>query len=181
MDYHWIELCKAGEISAFEKLIQDYQKDVFRLALSILDDPDEAEEGAQEAFVAAFRALDSFRADSSFKTWIFSITINICRTRLQRRRARDRLNHILYGLFYLQSKDNHLPEETIIQNEADAIMQRAIRMLDDKHRLPIILRYYHDLSVAEIAETLNIPQGTVHSRLNTARGQLRRVLKEGPE
>jgi|SRR5271157_370567 len=181
MDYHWLELCKAGETSATERLIQEYQKDVYRLALSILEDPDEAEEGAQEVFIAALRALDSFRIDSSFKTWIFSITINICRNRLRRRRARERLKQITYGLFYIQSKNNHLPEETAIQNEADEIMQRAIRSLNDKHRLPIILRYYHDLSVAEIAETLHIPQGTVHSRLNTARERLRRILKERPE
>ncbi|MGD0611366.1 MAG: RNA polymerase sigma factor [Anaerolineales bacterium] len=181
MDHHWIELCKAGESSATEKLIQEYQKDVYRLALSILEDPDEAEEGAQEAFIAALRGLDSFHADSSLKTWIFSITINICRTRLRRRRARERLKQIMNGLFYLQNKDNHPPEETVLQNEADARMQRAIRELGEKLRLPIILRYYHDLSTAEIAETLDIPQGTVHSRLNTARERLRRYLKEGPE
>lgn len=181
MDSHWIELCRAGETSATEKLIQEYQKDVYRLALSILEDPDEAEEGAQEAFIAALRALDSFHADSSFKTWIFSITINICRTRLRRRKARERLKQITNGLFYLQNKDNHLPEEAIIQNEADARLQRAVRKLGEKHRLPILLRYFHDLSVAEIAEALDIPQGTVHSRLNTARERLRRDLKEGPE
>lgn len=182
MDYQSIELCKAGQKLAIEKLIQVYQKDVYRLALSILDDPDEAEEGTQDAFIAVLRALDSFRAESSLKTWIFSITINICRTRLQRRKARERLKQITYGLFHLQiqSKNNHLPEETVIQNEADLIIQNAIYGLDERHRLPIILRYYHDLSVAEIAETLDIPQGTVHSRLNTARERLRQVLKERP-
>ena len=68
----------------------------------------------------------------------------------------------------------------MIQTESDSMVQDAIQRLDDKHRLPIILRYYHDLSVAEIAETLAIPQGTVHSRLNSARERLRQVLKEEP-
>ena len=70
MDYHWFELCKAGEAQAIEKLIQAYQKEVYRLALSILDDPDEAEEGTQDAFIAVLRALDSFHGGSSLKTWI---------------------------------------------------------------------------------------------------------------
>jgi len=180
MDYHWFELCKAGEAQAIEKLIQAYQKEVYRLALSILDDPDEAEEGTQDAFIAVLRALDSFHGGSSLKTWIFSITINICRTRLQRRKARVRLKYITEELFRSQSRNNHSPEKTVIQTESDSMVQDAIQRLDDKHRLPIILRYYHDLSVAEIAETLAIPQGTVHSRLNSAREHLRQVLKEEP-
>ncbi|MGB8213327.1 MAG: RNA polymerase sigma factor [Anaerolineales bacterium] len=180
MDSHSLELCKAGQELAIEKLVLTYQKEVYRLALSILDDPDEAEEGAQDAFIAVLRALNSFQAASSLKTWIFSITINICRTRLQRRKAREQLKQITVGLFHLQnqSRKSYLPEETLIQTEADAILQNAIHGLNERHRLPIILRYYHDLSVAEIAETLGIPQGTVHSRLNTARERLRQVLKE---
>jgi RNA polymerase sigma-70 factor, ECF subfamily len=181
MDDHWFELCRAGQPQAVEKLIETYQKQVYRLALSILDDPDEAEEGTQDAFIAVLRALDSFHGESSLKTWIFSITINLCRTRLQRRKARMRLTHITEELFHLQSRNNHSPEKAVIQNESDSIVQYAIRRLDDKHRLPIILRYYHDLSVAEIAETLTIPQGTVHSRLNVARQRLRQVLKEEPK
>ena len=180
MDYHWFELCRAGEAQAVEKLIQAYQKEVYRLALSILDDPDEAEEGTQDAFIAVLRALDSFHGESSLKTWIFSITINICRTRLQRRKARERLKLITGELFRQQSKNNHSPEKTVIQAESDSRIQYAIQRLDDKHRLPIILRYYHNLSVAEIAEMLAIPQGTVHSRLNNARERLRQVLKEEP-
>ncbi len=180
MDYHWFELCRAGDAQAIEKLIQAYQREVYRLALSILDDPDEAEEGTQDAFIAVLRSLDSFRAESSLKTWIFSITINICRTRLQRWKARGRFRHITEELFHLQSKNNHSPEKAVIQNESDLMIEYAIRGLDDKHRLPIVLRYYHDLSVAEIAEILDIPQGTVHSRLNIARERLRQVLKEEP-
>ena len=180
MDDQWFELCRAGEPQAVEKLIETYQKEVYRLALSILDDPDEAEEGTQDAFVAVLRALDSFHGESSLKTWIFAITINLCRTRLQRRKARTRLKHITEELFHLQSKNNHLPEKVLIQNESDAMIQYAIGKLDDKHRLPIVLRYYHDLSIAEIAEALAIPQGTVLSRLNVARDRLRQALKEEP-
>ena len=70
-------------------------------------------------------------------------------------------------------------EEDAIQHESDESLWRAIHNMDEKHRIPIVLRYYHDLSVAEIANILQIPEGTVHSRLNTARKQLHEVLKEG--
>ena len=66
-----------------------------------------------------------------------------------------------------------------MQNESDEFLWRAIHSMDEKHRIPIVLRYYHDLSVAEIASLLAIPEGTVHSRLNTARRQLHAALKEG--
>lgn len=178
MDYELFELCKAGDTLSIEKMIQTYQKDVYRLALSILDDPDEAEDGTQEAFIAALRALNSFHGDSSYKTWLFSITINICRTRLQRRAARERLKQVTFGIFRTQSKSNNLPEELFIQNEADTSIWRTIQKLDEKHRIPIILRYYHDLSISEISEMLDIPQGTVHSRLNIARERMRLLLRE---
>ena len=65
-----------------------------------------------------------------------------------------------------------------MKNESDAELWNAIRSLDDKHRIPIVLRYYHDLPVADIADNAQIPPGTVHSRLNHAREQLRTLLKE---
>jgi len=178
MDRHWLELCREGDSLAVERLVCTYQQDVYRLALSILDDSHEAEDATQDSFLAALRALHSFQAGSSFKTWLYAITINTCRNRLQRRKSRQRLQTILQVILPLRSRANS-PEEVVIQNEADSSLWRAIRKLDDRQRLPIILRYYHDLSVAEIAELLAVPQGTIHSRLNTARAQLRQVLKEG--
>jgi RNA polymerase sigma-70 factor (ECF subfamily) len=178
MDSHWLEQCREGDALAIEKLVQLYQNDVYRLALSILDDSDEAEDSTQETFLAALRALDSFREGAAFKTWLFSITINVCRSRLRGRKSRSRVQQILQSLFHLYSGDEH-PESAMMQNEADAELWCAIRSLDDKHRIPVVLRYYHDLPVADIAAILEIPPGTVHSRLNHAREKLRTLLKEG--
>ena len=177
MDYRLIELCKVGDSSAIESFVQTYQHDVYRLALSILDDPSEADDTTQEALLAALRALDSFHGASSLKTWLFSITGNICRTRLQKQRRRERLQQILSGI--LQSSGPASVEESAIENESDEALWSAIHTMDEKHRIPIVLRYYHDLSVAEIASILQIPEGTVHSRLNTARRLLQSALKEG--
>lgn len=177
MDYRFIELCRVGDASAIESFVQTYQRDLYRLALSILDDSTEAEEATQDSLLAALRSLDSFRGNASLKTWLYSITINVCRTRLQRSRRRDRLAHML-GAF-LRVRSTPSAEEDTIRKESDQALWRMIHTMDAKHRIPIVLRYYHDLSVAEIANILQIPEGTVHSRLNTARRQLHEVLKEG--
>ncbi|MBK7453697.1 MAG: RNA polymerase sigma factor [Anaerolineales bacterium] len=179
MNSHWLEQCREGDSLAIEKMVHTYQKDVYRLALSILEDPDEAEDSTQETFLAALRAISSFREDAAFKTWLFSITINVCRSRLQRGKTRGRLQQILQSLFHLRDEVEH-PEKTAMQNQADAEIWNALRRLDEKHRIPIVLRYYHDLPITDIARMLNIPPGTVHSRLNHAREKLRAYLKEEP-
>ena len=178
MDYQWLELCKVGDSTAIENFVQTYQQDVYHLALSILDDSGEADDATQESLLAALRALDSFQGSANLKTWLFSITVNICRTRLQRQKRSEHLRQILGGI--LRAQSNPSVEENAIKNESDAALWHAIHRMDEKRRIPIVLRYYHDLSVAEIAIILQIPEGTVHSRLNTARRQLRSVLKEGP-
>jgi len=177
MDYRLIELCRVGDSSAIERFVQTYQQDVYRLALSILDDPGEADDVTQESLLAALRGLDSFNRASSLKTWLFSITVNLCRTRLQKQKRREQLRQILGGI--LQVTRTSSAEEHTIEHEADEALWRAVHTMDEKHRIPIVLRYYHDLSIAEIATILQIPEGTVHSRLNTARRLLHSVLKEG--
>jgi RNA polymerase sigma-70 factor (ECF subfamily) len=177
MDYRLIELCRVGDSSAIENFIQTYQQDIYRLALSILDDSSEADDATQESLLAALRALDSFHGASSLRTWLFSITVNVCRTRLQRQKRSARLRQILGGMLRVQNIPS--VEENTIDKESDEALWRAVHNMDEKHRLPIVLRYYHDLPVAEIAKILQIPEGTVHSRLNTARRLLHEVLKEG--
>jgi len=177
MDSLWLEQCRAGDSTAIEKLVGTYQRDVYRLALSILDDLHDAEDATQEVFLAALRALDSFHGEASFKTWLFSITINVSRSRWRRRQSRARLQGLLQSLFHLRVPEV-LPDEKAEKDESDAALWRAVRALDDKHRVPVVLRYYHDLPVADIAAMLKIPIGTVHSRLNHARERLRDLLKE---
>jgi RNA polymerase sigma-70 factor (ECF subfamily) len=150
MDRDWLQQCREGDSLAIEKMVHAYQKEVYHLALSILDDLDEADDVTQETFLAALRGLPSFREDAAFKTWLFSITINVCRSCLRREKNRKRVQQILRGLFHLRG-ENEQPERSAMQDEADAELWRAIRSLDEKHRIPVVLRYYHDLSVAEIA------------------------------
>lgn len=147
----------------------------YRLALSILADPTEAEDAAQDALIAIVNALPSFRSDAAFTTWVYAIALNTCRKRLKRHFARERLLQAMQAIFALQHTEPH-PEEVVIQLEGEALIAQAARALDEKHRLPLLLRYAHGLNVNEIAQILGINKNTVLSRLHTARERLRGVL-----
>jgi RNA polymerase sigma-70 factor, ECF subfamily len=179
-----VQGCLEGNPSAVEALVRVYEKDLYRLALSILDDPSEAEEATQDAFLAALKALASYRGEATLGTWLYRITINICQTRLRRRMAWERLKDSLQAVFRLvgvgPGESHAPPEAAVIQNEADAAIWRAVQALGEKHRLVVILYYYHDLPVTEIAQTLGIQEGTVYSRLYTAHERLRVLLAEPP-
>ena len=90
-----LQSCRAGEPAAIEQLVSTYRPAVFRLALSILDDAAEADEAAQDTFVAALRALGRYRGDAAFATWLYAIALNVCRGRLRQRRSRQRLLGLL--------------------------------------------------------------------------------------
>ena len=174
-----ITACIQGDETAIAQLIQEHQLGVFRLALSILNDPGEANEAAQDTFIAALNALRSYRENSSFKAWLYTIALNISRSRLRKRKALEQLQRRLTAIFHIQSQRPPTLEDMVVGNEEDAALWKALEMLGEKHRIPIVLRYYHDLTVSEIANILKIKEGTVHSRLSIARERLRSEL-DGP-
>jgi len=173
-----ISACIAGEEPAIERLISQYQNGVFRLALSVLNDRVEANEVAQDTFIAALAGLESYQEHSTFKAWLYTIALNISRNRLRKRKTIARLNSSLQAIFRVQIQKAQSPEEIVIQNEKDAALWKALKKLGEKQRIPIVLRYFHDLSSAEIAEILKISEGTVHSRLHTGRERLRIELEQ---
>lgn len=165
------------DAAAIESLVVTHRPMVYRLALSILDDAAEADEAAQDALLAALRALETYRGEAAFSTWLYTITLNVCRARLRKRQTAERLFRTLKTFFWPIAEKPRWPEENAILQETEADVWRAVNELDEKHRLPIILRYYHDFSTDEIARMLTINEGTVRSRLHTAREQLRVRLK----
>ena len=170
--------CLAGDEYAIERLIQTYQAGVFRLALSVLDDPLEANEAAQDTFIAALGALGHYQDKSTFKAWLYTIALNVSRSRLRKRKTAERLKNTLQALFKVQAQKTPTAEDAVIQNEKEAAVWQALETLGEKHRLPVVLRYFHDLSTAEIAEIMQISEGTVFSRLHTARERLRVEIKK---
>lgn len=172
-----LSLCQQGDALAIERLVNEYQPAIYRLAYSILEDGPEAEEAAQDVFVAALKALGSYRGEASLTTWLYAITVNVCRDRLHARRTRERLAHALHALAHLGKRHHASAEDETIRGEGETAVREAVNALGEKHRLPVILRYYHGCPVEEIAEILGINEGTVCSRLSTARDQLRARLR----
>ncbi len=172
-----LQSCRAGEPAAIEQLVSAYQPAVFRLALSILDDAAEADEAAQDTFVAALRALDRYRGDAAFTTWLYAIALNVCRGRLRQRRSRRRLLGLLEGWLRGQPAATPPPEARVVHDQAQAALADAVQALPEPQRLVVVLRYYHDLRLTEIAKLLRVTERTVHNRLHAAHNTLRDRMK----
>jgi RNA polymerase sigma-70 factor (ECF subfamily) len=172
-----LQQAQANDTAAIEALVREYYGYVLRLCLSVLDDATEADDAAQETFISAARDLPGYRGDAEPKTWLYAIAVNTCRGRLRKRRARQRLENSLRAVYFLflRSAD---PEQAIIQDEANWQVWRAVDDLGEKHRLPVILHYVHELSASEIAAVLGLSEGTVHSRLHYARQYLHARLSQ---
>ncbi|PYN21260.1 MAG: hypothetical protein DMD99_20115 [Candidatus Rokuibacteriota bacterium] len=175
-----IERCRAGDLAAFEPLVEKYRQRVYRLAYNVLRDPEEAWDVSQDAFIRAFQALASFRGDSAFYTWLFRIVMNVARDRARQHAARGRA----FGTERVEEEDwdrvlagqGTAPDTRAVQVEERERIGRALSTLSEQHRAIIMLSDLEGLSYREIAEVLNIPMGTVMSRLHNARRRLRDAL-----
>ena len=173
-----IRLSREGDTAAIETLIHTYESRLYRLALSMLDDPAEADEATQDAFITALRRLDSYRGEANFATWLYAIALNVCRGRLRQRRARERLAHMWQALRLADRTAEQRAEQIAIAREADRAVWHALQRLNGQQREVIVLRYYHDLKLADIAQIMGVSERTVRTRLQQAHEQLREWLKE---
>ena len=168
--------CIAGNEAAIEALIHQHEAGVFRLALSVVGDAADANEITQETFLAVLRSLRTYEEKKSFKAWLYTIALNLSRSHIRKRRVMEKLKESVTTLFRLETQKQSLPEDRLIQNEKEAAIWNELNELDERHRIVVILRYFQELSVSEISEVLNINEGTIHSRLHTARERLRKSL-----
>jgi RNA polymerase sigma-70 factor (ECF subfamily) len=170
--------CIAGNEAAVEVFVHQYETSVFRLALSIVGDTAEANEITQETFVAALRSLPRYQERQSLKAWLYRIALNQSRSHLRKRRVLERLRTTLAGMFQVESQKEISPEDAAIRSEKEAQIWRALNRLEERQRTVVVLRYFHELSVAEISEILSVNEGTIHSRLHSAREKLRNALQD---
>ena len=171
-----ISECIAGNEVAIEMLVRQYETGVFRLALSVVGDQAEANEITQETFIAALRSLPSYQEKKSFKAWLYTIALNHSRSHLRKRNVIERLRTTLSAIFQIETQKQVSPEESVIESEKEAEVWKTLNQLDEPFRMVVVLRYFHELSIAEISEILSINEGTIHSRLHTARERLRNAL-----
>jgi RNA polymerase sigma-70 factor (ECF subfamily) len=158
--------------------VRQYETGVFRLALSIVGDAMEANEITQETFISALKSLSSYQEKKSFKAWLYTIALNHSRSTLRKRKSRARLSNVLTSIFRVETQKQVLPEEAIIRDEKEATLWRSLNQLDERFRTVVVLRYFHELSIAEISEILSVNEGTIHSRLYSAREKLRDALQK---
>jgi RNA polymerase sigma-70 factor (ECF subfamily) len=176
-----VERCQAGDLSAFEPLVEKYRQRVWRLAYNVLRDREEAWDVAQDAFIRAYQALPSFRGQSAFYTWLFRIVMNLAADRARQRAARGRA----FGTERVGEEEweramvdqGASPDTSAVQTENRERIIRALETLSDDHRAIIMLGDVEGLSYREMAEVLEVPIGTVMSRLHNARKRLRQALK----
>ena len=171
----WIRGCQRGNRNDFEPLVLRYRRRAYFTALGLLGNTDDALGTSQEAFLRAFRAISGFDSDRPFSPWFYRILRNRCMNRMTRARIRvaDNADGILERL---PAGPESNPERQASRKEIQDVVWRALSFLPADHREILILREMQDLSYAEIAGLLEIPIGTVMSRLYHARHELRRRL-----
>jgi len=180
-----VERSQRGDLAAFDHLVLQHQEVVFAVALRMLGNADEAQEVAQDAFVRAFRGIGTFRREAKFSTWLIAITMNLCRNR--RRWWARRRGVIVASLDDpIETGEGTVgrevadpapgPGETAARAEFQQYLLKALQTLEEPFRRVIVLRDIQGHSYEEIAQMLHCQVGTVKSRINRARLQLRALL-----
>lgn len=172
MDTEAVARARAGDDAAWYDIVRAHQEAVFRFAYLALGDAHEAEDIGQEVFVRAFRALDTFDTSRPLRPWLLSITSNLCSNR---RRSVGRYFAALKRAYFTQETSTALGEHTAEEWEAHTLW-KAVQRLKRHEQEVVYLRFFLELSEAEMAQALNIAPGTVKSRLHRALQRLRSVV-----
>lgn len=177
-----LERCKRGELGAFNELVKKYEKQVYNFAYRLTGNYDDANDVAQEAFLRVYNAIGSFRGDASFTTWLFRITTNVFLDDRKRARAHPHTS-LDEQLEFEESSvarqiEDASPSPTAITEEKERaqILEDAIQSLPEYQRAMVVLYHSQQKSYEEIAEVMELPIGTVKSRLNRARLALKDKL-----
>lgn len=176
-----VDSARQGDQEAFAQLIRLYEKRIFALTLRMCKNPADAEEAAQEAFLAAWQGLAFFRGDSSFSTWLYRLASNACVDLLRREgRHRSAAGPSLNDEDVFVDAVDPAPTPHMLAEQAELRRQieEGLAALPEDYRQVLILREIHQRSYDEISEILSLDLGTVKSRINRGRKRLRKFLLE---
>ncbi len=177
-----IRRAKQGDQEAFAALVEENQTRVYNQAFRILDSREDADDIAQEVFIKAWTSLDTFREESSFSTWLYRMTANLCTDWIRHRSRRRNAMPVCS----LDDEDAHIPEPPDLtqdpqlrleQAETGRAIQRTLAQLPDHYREALMLRELQGMQYQEIADAMGIEVGTVKSRLARGRQQMIKLLK----
>ena len=168
-------IIQRGETDAFEILVRRHEKTIFNLVYRMLGDYDDAAEVSQEVFLSAYRAIGQFRGDANFSTWLYRIALNHATTRRRSMSSRQQKTVPIDDMEPLSDPELG-PAETLERKEIRERVQLALNKLEPDDATMILLRDLQDISYDEVARVLEIPVGTVKSRLHRARQALKTQL-----
>ena len=154
---------KKGNNLAFSILIKSYEKDLYKVAIAMTKNDDDALDCIQEAILQAYISIKDLRQDEYFKTWLIKILINKCNALLKKNKK-------------ILNLDVSIAENDKVEQSDRLELKDSINNLDSDLKIIVILYYYEDMSIKDISESLNIPQGTIKSRLSRARSKLKEML-----
>ena len=179
-----IKRAAGGDDTAFEQLMNQYQKPVYNLAYRMCGNADDAFDLSQEAFLNAWKGLKGFQFQSSFSTWLYRLTSNVCLSYLRSKKRKSAVS-----LVFLDDEEEEqeweiadsapLPEEQTISKEERRQVESALNSLEVEYREALALSVYSGLSYQQIAEIQGVQEGTVKSRIFRAREKIRRIIQSG--
>ena len=170
----------AGDAAAFERMMRHYNRRLYRLARATLRDRTEAEDALQDAYICAYRAMGSFRGESSLGTWLSRLVLNECFARMRRTVRRENVVPMVsasrHGETHMIIDAADSPESAAGRVQIRELLERKVDELPESYRTVFVMRSVEELTVDETAETLGIPEETVRSRHFRARNLLRESL-----
>ena len=172
-----LERIRRGEQKAFAELVAAYEKSVYRICWRFFMNEDDSLDAVQEVFLKVYKAIGGFEERASLKTWIYRIASNTCIS-IAEKKKREKEGLLQVFLNWWSSEATETPEEEIVEREVRNLNQKMVAekvaSLPEAYRMPVILKDIEGLSLEKIAEILDVPLGTVKSRINRGR----RILQE---
>ncbi len=177
-----IKQIRKGDQNAFSEIVELFKDKVYQICFRMLGNRHEAEDIAQEAFIRAFINIHSYDIDKKFSTWLYRIATNLCIDRLRKKKPDFYLDAEVAGaegltLYSQVAADVISPDDKVVSLELQETIQNAILKLPAKYRSVIVLKYIEELSLKEISEILDLPVGTVKTRIHRGREALRHQLR----
>jgi len=168
--------------TAFAQLVRRWEGPIQRLCLRMTGDLHRGEDLAQEAFTRVFAKRKEYQPNGKFSTWLWRIALNLCYDELRRRQRREETSldgmcgEAMAALEAFVAPEP-APDKSLVKQERSELVRKALMQLSETYRTVLVMRHYEDLKFREIADVLDVPEGTVKSRMAEALTQMNRILK----
>jgi RNA polymerase sigma-70 factor, ECF subfamily len=172
-----LEACKNGNQQAFREIFYTYRTYAYNLIYKITGKTNDFEDLLQDLFFQVYLSLKTFRGDSSFSTWFHRVVIHVCTSRWRYQQAKKRISsHDMVDLESVEHSVSNPEYEHGNRYELKELVEKALNTLNENLRVPLVLNVYSDMDLTEIADVLGLPEGTIKSRLFTARKKVKEYL-----